>query len=79
MKAAPKSQGCLGSGVTCRVIQKEEGRIPHSWLLSPFPEEPWEDAGSLLPKQSGSLAWKVSKDNNPERAGTKTGDNPREI
>lgn len=47
--------------------------------LSPDPKKPRAGASSLFPKQSGGLVWKGPKDNNPEREGTKTGDNPREI
>lgn len=75
VKPAPKGQACVGSVDTFRVIRRNDPLRS----LSPDPQIPWDDAGSLLPKQSGGLAWKVSKDNNQEREGTKTGDNPREI
>lgn len=74
-KLAPKSQGCLGSGAELYGRKKGSPTVGCSLL----PREDIEDAGSHLPKQSVGLAWKGSKDNNPEREGTKTGDNPREI
>lgn len=58
----------------CDHPQKEEERVPqghsadHGRMLAAF---------SL--SNQGGLAWKGSKDNNQEREGTKTGDNPGEI
>lgn len=55
MKLAPKSQGCLSSGATYRVIQKEEERVTHSWLLSPDPEKTWRMLAAISP--GNQAAW----------------------